>query len=79
VANKTKLGPTEALALTKRVKKVIAAKGKKLETLDVATTDEAALLAVLIGPTGNLRAPAIVVGTTLIVGFSPEAYSAVLV
>ncbi len=34
------------------------------------------LLAALLGPTGNLRAPAMVCGDTLIVGFSDDAAKA---
>lgn len=34
------------------------------------------LLAALLGPTGYLRAPAMVCGDTLIVGFSDEAANA---
>jgi hypothetical protein len=37
--------------------------------------DDDALLSKLIGPTGNLRAPVLRVGTTLVVGFSEEAYA----
>ncbi len=80
VANKVKLGAAEALALARKAKRVVAARGKQVQTLEVkkggATDDE--LLAVLLGPTGNLRAPAAVVGDTLVVGFSPEAYREVL-
>lgn len=80
MANKVKLGAAEALALARKAKRVVAARGKQVQTLEVkeggATDDE--LLAVLLGPTGNLRAPAAVVGDTLVVGFSPEAYQAVL-
>ena len=36
------------------------------------------LLARLMGPTGNLRAPTARVGTTLVVGFNKEAYRQVL-
>ena len=36
------------------------------------------LLARMIGPTGNLRAPTARVGRTLLVGFSEEAYRRVL-
>lgn len=32
------------------------------------------LLAAMLGPTGNLRAPTLVVGKTLIVGFNEELY-----
>lgn len=77
-ADKTKLGPAEALALAKKVKTIVAMKGKKVQSLEVATTDEEAMLSVLLGPTGNLRAPTAIVGNTLLVGFNPEAYSEVL-
>ena len=40
-------------------------------------TDEE-LLTRMIGPTGNLRAPTVRVGTTLVVGFNEEAYRDVL-
>jgi hypothetical protein len=40
--------------------------------------DDETLLARLIGPTGNLRAPTARVGTTLVVGFNEEAYRQVL-
>ena len=36
------------------------------------------VLARLMGPTGNLRAPTARVGTTLMVGFNEEAYAEVL-
>jgi arsenate reductase-like glutaredoxin family protein len=77
LANKTKLGATEALALARKAKRVVATRGKQIHTFDRTATDEE-LLAVLLGPTGNLRAPAAVVGGTLVVGFSPEAYRDVL-
>jgi hypothetical protein len=34
----------------------------------------AELLAALLGPTGNLRAPTIKLGRTLLVGFDPDMY-----
>jgi arsenate reductase-like glutaredoxin family protein len=80
LAAKTKLGPKEALALAKSVARVIAAKGRKVTTFDLKTDKptDADLLAVLLGPTGNLRAPTAVVGDTLLVGFNPDAYRGVL-
>ena len=77
LANKTKLGAAEALALARTAKRVVAARGQRVVTFDRTATDEE-LLAVLLGPTGNLRAPAAVVGDTLVVGFNPEAYRDVL-
>ena len=36
--------------------------------------DDDALAALLLGPTGNLKAPTILIGKTMIVGFNREAY-----
>ena len=56
---------------------MVATRGKQVVTLDRAASDDE-LLAVLLGPTGNLRAPAAVVGDSLLVGFSPDVYAEVL-
>jgi hypothetical protein len=40
--------------------------------------DRAALLALLLGPTGNLRAPTLRMGRTLLVGFDESTYRQVL-
>src|SRR3954463_3825929 len=80
-AKKVRVGPAEALALArKKVDRVIAARGKKVVELNMKkdAPDDATLLAVLLGPSGNLRAPAAVVGKTLVVGFNPETYRQVL-
>lgn len=52
------------------------AKGKKIVTFNMKKDppDDDTLLAHLLGPTGNLRAPTIKQGKTLYVGFSAEAY-----
>jgi len=75
-ANKTKYGPTEALALLVGIEKIVAAKGKKIDTLELKKNppDDATILALLIGPTGNLRAPTARVGKTLLVGFNEDVY-----
>lgn len=56
---------------------VHVAKGKKIVTFEMKKNppDDATLLAHLLGPTGNLRAPTIKQGKTLYVGFSPETYA----
>lgn len=72
-----KLGATDALALARKAKAVVATRGKQVVTLDHTASDDE-LLAVLLGPTGNLRAPAAVVGDTLLVGFSPDVYAELL-
>ena len=80
LASKVKYGPTEALALLKGIDTIIAAKGTKVRTLDLKNQkpEDEAILALLIGPTGNLRAPTAKVGRTLLVGFPEDAYAEVL-
>lgn len=79
-AKKVRMGPKEALALARKHDRVVAARGKKVVTLDLRKNkpDDEALLGVLLGPTGNLRAPAATVGKTLVIGFNPEVYRKVL-
>jgi hypothetical protein len=66
--------------LAKAVDRVVVAKGKKVVTFDMKADppDEATLLAHLLGPTGNLRAPTLRLGKTLLVGFNADAYQEVL-
>jgi len=80
IANKVKMDGAAALAIiaAKGITKVVAAKGTKIDKLDVKSATPEELLALIIGPTGNLRAPSAVVGKTLLVGFNTEAYDEVL-
>lgn len=76
IANKAKLGRAEALALARQSDEVIAARGKKVVRFAMAdrpSDDE--LAAVILGPTGNLRAPAIRVGRKLVIGFEGETFA----
>ena len=75
-ATKTRFDSDEALALLAGVEKLVAMKGKRIETFDLKNSrpDDDTLLAHLMGPTGNLRAPTARVGRTLLVGFSEETY-----
>lgn len=52
------------------------AKGKKIQTFDMKQDPPkpAELAAAVLGPTGNLRAPAIKTGKTWLIGFNEEAY-----
>lgn len=69
-----------ALAVLEGVTRLKVAKGKRVVEVDLRTgrPADAELLSLLLGPTGNLRAPTLRVGTTLIVGFNPESYAAEL-
>ena len=52
-------------------------KGKKVVTFDMKhdPPDDDTLLAHLLGPTGNLQAPTLRKGKTLLVGFSEDGYA----
>ena len=75
-ANRAQLGAAEALKLARASEKVIAMKGKKIVTIDLRQDkpSDQDLLAVLLGPTGNLRAPTLRKGSILLVGFEEETY-----
>jgi arsenate reductase-like glutaredoxin family protein len=79
-ARKTTFQREEALALVRKAKEVYAAKGKKVVHFDMKKDkpDDEELAKVLLGPTGNLRAPALRIGKTLVVGFDEETYKEVL-
>ena len=64
----------------KAADKIVVVKGKKVVEFDMKKDppDDETLIAHLLGPTGNLRALTIRKGTTLLVGFNDESYSAVL-
>jgi arsenate reductase-like glutaredoxin family protein len=69
-----------ALAVTREVDEVYVTKGKKVMHVDLRKDrpgkDE--LLALLLGPTGGLRAPTLRRGRTLLVGFDEATYAKVL-
>ncbi len=76
-AGKQRQGPADALALAKTVSTIHAAKGKKIVTIDMKhPPDDETLTKLLLGPSGNLRAPTIRKGKTLYVGFNEDAYRA---
>jgi arsenate reductase-like glutaredoxin family protein len=80
-ARKDRIGPREALALASMVDEIYVAKGKKVVHFDLRTErpSDQELTALIIGPTGNLRAPSARRGRKLIVGFDPDTYKKVLV
>jgi len=65
-----KLGRDVATEMLAEASTLHVAKGKKLSSFkgDALRSDEA--VAAMLGPTGNLRAPTLRVGKTLIVGFN---------
>jgi hypothetical protein len=57
--------------------RLVAAKGKKVTTVDLQTMPPAddVLAGLMLGPTGNLRAPIMRVGQTILVGYNDQAFT----
>lgn len=79
-AGKDRRGRDEALTLARQAKRILIAKGKKVVSFDMEhePPDDETLLVHLLGPTGNLRAPTLRKGKTLLVGFSEDTYRQLL-
>lgn len=73
-----KLGADDARALANAATTVIVAKGKQVQTFKPAGKAGAEVIEAMLGPTGNLRAPTLVSGKTVLVGFNDECYAEVL-
>lgn len=55
------------------------AKGKSVKTFKPRGKASADLVAAMVGSTGNLRAPTLRAGKTVIVGFNEDEYATALV
>jgi arsenate reductase-like glutaredoxin family protein len=79
-ARKDTIERVQALALVRDVDEIYSAKGKNVVHLNLKreAPDTETLVKLLIGPTGNLRAPTLRKGRTLIVGFNEETYRQLL-
>lgn len=75
-ARRSTLKEKDALGLIGEVDEIYASKGKQVVHLDLRKDkpDKATLQGLLLGPTGNLRAPTLRKGRTLIVGFDEATY-----
>jgi len=78
-AKKQSMDRAAALKLAREMNEVYATKGKAVIHLDMRTNpsdDEVAAL--VVGPSGNLRAPTLRRGKTLLVGFDAATYATLL-
>ena len=74
-AGKAPHGRKEALALARNVRRLVVAKGAKITALNLSDEpSDKEILALVLGPTGNLRAPAMRVGDTLYIGFPKDGF-----
>ncbi len=69
-----KLGKSDAAKLVKAASRVVVAKGKKVAEWKPAGKAPKDAVEALLGPTGNLRAPTIRKGKTLVVGYNDEVF-----
>jgi arsenate reductase-like glutaredoxin family protein len=70
-----KLTRKDAEEIAKRASRVIVAKGKQVEEFETAGKAPKAAVEAMLGPTGNLRAPLVRAGKTVLVGFNDEAWA----
>lgn len=77
VSASRKLGRAEALALARVARRLVAARGRKITVLDLAreSPSDATLAELMLGPTGNLRAPTMRVGQTVLVGYNDQVFA----
>ncbi len=73
------MGGPEALALLKGMTTLLVAKGKQVTRVDLKKDrpDDETLIKMMLGPTGNLRAPTMKVGKTVVVGYNDALYDEV--
>ncbi len=73
-----KLQEADARALLANASTLIVAKGKQVSQFAVSGSASADAVGAMLGPTGNLRAPLLRVGTTLLVGFNETVFAVAL-
>lgn len=73
-ARKERFDEDAAWQLVQQAAKVFVAKGKKVTELTPAQDGREECLAKVMGPSGNLRAPTLKIGESLIVGFNTDLY-----
>lgn len=78
VSASKKLNEADARKLLASVTRLVIVKGKKTEEFDLKNGITEAAIAAMLGPTGNLRAPTLRAGKTMLVGFNDEAYAKLL-
>ena len=68
------------MRLARAASDLYVVKGKKVVHLNLTDDQpsDAELLALLLGPSGNLRAPTMRAGTLLLVGFEPDLFAKLL-
>ena len=74
-----KLGRDDAVNLAMKSSRLIIAKGKKVTEFGTKGGPSDSAIDAMLGPTGNLRAPTLVSGRTVMVGFNEDEYRELLI
>jgi len=73
-----KLQAEDARKLLETATEIVVAKGKKVDVFSHTASAEDEIVEAMLGPTGNLRAPAMRFGNMILVGFHEDVFSEVL-
>jgi len=73
-ARKQKIEGDEAWKLLGSAEEVIVGRGKKFQVFRPDVDSREDILKVALGRTGNLRAPALKIGSRMVVGFNEDMY-----
>ncbi|MCB9915278.1 MAG: hypothetical protein H6828_09030 [Planctomycetes bacterium] len=78
-AKKVRYGEGDLDEVLDGITKVVATRGKKELVFDLkqGAHDHALLVKHVLGPSGNLRAPTLRLGKTLVVGFGDDTYAGI--
>jgi len=72
-----KLGRDDARELLSKSSRLVVAKGKKIDEFKGGSAASDDAVAAMLGPTGNLRAPTLRVGKTVLMDFNEASYAEV--
>ena len=73
-----KLSRVDAISLAASAESITIAKGKKVASFVISGEVSEEIIDGMLGPTGNLRAPTIVAGKKVIVGYNEDCYREIL-
>lgn len=79
LSSKQKIKWEGAEEILKGMQEIHSSRGKKVSYLkiDIIKKQKGDIEKMILGPTGNLRAPSIIKGKTLIIGFNEETYNSI--
>ena len=77
LSSKQKIQWESAEEILKEIKQIYSARGKKVSHLkiDAIKKQKTEIEKLILGPKGNIRAPSIIRGETLVVGFHEDTYN----